>query len=37
MKFNFQSNTKLNDEIEKKSQLKKTESIRLTIQTHDPS
>ena len=36
MKPNSQSNTILNDEIEKKSQLKKTESIELTYQSWNP-
>ena len=37
MKPNSQLNTKLIDEIGKKSQFKKNESIGLTRQTHDPS
>jgi hypothetical protein len=38
MNFNSQSNTILNDEIEKKNQLKIiiTKSIKLTCQTRDP-
>jgi hypothetical protein len=37
MKPNSQSNTILNDEIEKKVNKKITESIKLTCQSHDPS